>query len=120
MFCQVGRVGSLGHYGFKASFTDGLCVVHGLALTDGNVSEIFPYLLRVSAFSTSLGRLAGVLMPLSAMSVSLCSVSVCHHETMPTLAAGSEEAKRICTHINAAPLSHKVHKVLIKHEKYCF
>ena len=35
-------VGSLGHYVFKASFTDGLCGVRGLALTVGNVSTIFP------------------------------------------------------------------------------
>ena len=35
------RVGSLGHFGFKASFTDGHCGVRGLALTVGNVSEIF-------------------------------------------------------------------------------
>ena len=33
------HVASLGHYGFKASFTDGLCGVHGLALTVGNVRE---------------------------------------------------------------------------------
>ena len=37
------RVGSLGHYGLKTSFKDGLCGVRGLALTVGNVSEIFPY-----------------------------------------------------------------------------
>ena len=59
------HVGSLGHYGFKALFTDGLCGVRGLALTVGNVGH-FHIWLRVSAFSTSLGRLAGALMPLSA------------------------------------------------------
>ena len=55
------RVGSLGHYGFKALFTDGLCGVRGLALTVDNVSS-----LRASAFSTSLEPSAGALMPLSA------------------------------------------------------
>ena len=30
-------------------------------------------------------------------SVSLCSVTVCHCESTPTLAAGSEEAERSCT-----------------------
>ena len=96
MFRQVGRVGSFGHYGFKALFTDGLCGVRGLALTVGNVGH-FHIWLRVSAFSTSLGRLAGALMLLSHMSVSLCSVTVCQRETTPTLAAGSEEAHRSCT-----------------------
>ena len=43
MFHRAGRVGSVGHYGFKASFTDGLCGVQGLDLTVGNDSEIFPY-----------------------------------------------------------------------------
>ena len=37
MFHEVGCVGSLGHHGF----TDGPCGVRGLALTVGNVSEIF-------------------------------------------------------------------------------
>ena len=103
MLRRVGRVGSLGHYGFKASFIDGLCGVCGLALTVDNV-------LRESASSTSLGRLAGALMPLSAMSVSLCFVTVCHCETTPTLSAGSEAAEN------------KVHKVpiLIKREKVVF
>ena len=55
-------------------------------------------------------------------SVSLCSVTVCHCETTPTLAAGSEEAERSCTHRHAAPLSHKVHQllILIKREKVLF
>ena len=53
------RVGSLGHCGFKASFTDGLCGVRGLALTVGNVP-----LSLLSPFSPC--RAAGVLMPLSA------------------------------------------------------
>ena len=59
------RVGSLGHCGFKASFTDGLCGVRGLALTVSNVIY-FHISLCASAFSTSLGRSAGALMPLSA------------------------------------------------------
>ena len=51
--------------------------------------------------------------------VSLALLSDCHRETMPTLAAGSEEAEISCTHRHTAPLSHKVHKVpiLIKREK---
>ena len=38
---QDRRVGSLGHNGFKASFTDGLFGVHGLVLTVGNVCLLF-------------------------------------------------------------------------------
>ena len=51
-----------------------------------------------------------------------CSVTVCHRETTLTLAAGSEQAKRSCTHRRAAPLSHKVHQtlILIKREKVLF
>ena len=62
---QDSCVGSLGHYGLKASFTDALCGVRGLALTVSNVIY-FHISLCASAFSTSLGRSAGALMPLSA------------------------------------------------------
>ena len=94
MFRQVGLVGSFGHSGFKASFTDRLYGVRGLALTVSNISEM----LHAPASSTSRGRSAEALRPLSAVSVSLCSVTVRHCETTTaTLAAGSEEAERSCT-----------------------
>lgn len=43
VLCKVGRVASLGLRRFVTSFTDRLCGVHWLALTVGNVSDIFPY-----------------------------------------------------------------------------
>ena len=106
----------LSHYGFKVSFTDGLCSVRGLALTVSNVSEIFPcFSISACLLFVCLGWPAVALMPLSAMSVSLCSVTVCFCKTTPTLAAGSEEAERSCTLTRCPEVL-----ILIKCEKVLF
>ena len=87
----------------KHHLQTGFVVSMGLPLVS---AMYFHILLLAYAFSASLGQSAGALVPISAVSVSLCSVTVCHRKTMPTLTAGSEKAERSCTHRHTALLLH--------------
>ena len=103
----------------------------GLALTVSNVSEIWKYFAYVA---DSKGKPTDTTEPVckrwfhslmtkgANTSVSLCTVTVCHRETMPLWLQAVRKQRKVAD-TDAAPLSHKVHKVLILircKKKHCF
>ena len=100
----------------------GFLVTVGLPLLSATKVKYFHISLCLSAFSTCLGQSAGGLMPLSVMSVSLCSVFWSVTMKPRPLWLQAVRKQKEAAHRHAAPLSHKVHKVtiLIKRRKVSF